>query len=157
MKQEDTSLEDIITELRDQPGALLPVLHSIQGHFGFISKAAQNQVAEALNLSSAEVHGVVSFYDDFKTDPTARHTIHICRAEACQSVGGRQLEQHFKNQLGIDYHQATEDCQVQLEPVYCLGNCACGPSIKIDNKIHGRVTPDRADNLIKSLKISGGD
>lgn len=151
MNQQDVQLEAIIAELKQKPGALLPVLHRVQTQLGYISPTAQALIAKGLNLSTAEIHGVVSFYEDFKTEPGAKHTLQICRAEACQSVGGRQLEQHLKNQLGIEYHQATKDNQLQLEPVYCLGNCACAPSIKFDQKIHGRVTIDLADRLIKSV------
>lgn len=159
MNSEDTRLRQIIDELRDQPGALLPILHQIQALLGYISAEAQALIAEELNISNAEVHGVVSFYQDFKTEPGSKHTVQICRSEACQSVGGRQLEQHLKEQLGVDYRQSTRDGQIQLEPVYCLGNCACGPALRINDDIYGRVTMDKADalvaDLVAALKNSG--
>ena len=151
MTNQYIQLRQIITELKDQPGALLPILHETQRQLGYISVQAQAQIAEELNISKAEVHGVVSFYEDFKAEPGTKHTLQICRAEACQSVGGRQLEQHLKKQLGVDYKQPSQDGQIQLEPVYCLGNCACGPSLRIDDDIYGRVTTDKADALVANL------
>ena len=96
MNKQDNKLQNIINDLKDQPGALLPILHNIQRLLGYIPTQAQEQIAEVLNISKAEVHGVVSFYEDFKTEPRAQYTVQICRAEACQSVGGKQLEQHLK-------------------------------------------------------------
>ncbi len=151
MNNQDSQIQQIITELKDQPGALLPILHETQALLGYISAQAQAQIAEGLNISRAEVHGVVSFYQDFKTEPGAKYTIQICRAEACQSVGGRRLEQHIKKQLSTAYNQSSQDGQIQLEPVYCLGNCACGPSLRIGDDIHGRVTTDKADALVADL------
>ena len=151
MNSQKAQLQTIISELKNQPGALLPLLHQAQKLLGYLSSETQMQIAEALNISNAEVHGVVSFYEDFNVEPSARHRLQICRAEACQSVGSRQLEQHLKNQLGVDYHQATADQQIQLEPVYCLGNCACGPSLRIGDDIYGRVTTEKADALVAAL------
>jgi len=148
LNDQEMIVGDIIYNLKNEPGALLPILHRVQEQLGFISKEAQTQIADGLNLSSAEIHGVVSFYHDFKTAPIGQHTIQICRAEACQSVGGQQLETYIKNLLGTDYHKTTEDGAIQLEPVYCLGNCACGPSLRIGDRIYGRVTPAKADALI---------
>lgn len=135
-----------------KPGALLPVLHGVQHRLGYISGSAVAQIAEGLNLSRADVHGVISFYHHFRTTRPGRHVIQICRAEACQSMGSRQLEKHAKAKLGVDYHGTTEDSDYTLEPVYCLGNCACSPSIMIDDDIHARVTPQRFDELLQELE-----
>ena len=111
-------------------------------------------IAKGLNLSRAEVHGVISFYHDFKTHPVGKHSVQICRAEACQSMGSRQLEAHAKALLGVDNHETTADGNITLEPVYCLGNCACSPSIRIDDDIHARVSPERFEQLISQLGVS---
>ena len=107
-------------------------------------------IALGLNLSRAEVHGVVSFYHDFKTHPVGRNTVQICRAEACQSMGSRQLEAHAKAALGIDYHETTADGNITLEPVYCLGNCACSPSVRINDDIVARVDSARFERTGRS-------
>ena len=136
--------------LAAEPGALLPILHAIQDRFGYVPESAVPVVAETLNLSRAEVHGVVTFYHFFRSSPPGRRTLYVCRAEACQAMGARSLEQHVKRKLGVDYHETTADGRFSLEPVYCLGNCACAPSVMIDADVHGRVTPDRFDALLES-------
>lgn len=146
------SLQVEIDALKHKPGALLPILHAIQDRFGFIPEAAVAQIAESLGQTRAEVHGVISFYHHFRTAPPGRHVVQICRAEACQSVGARALEAHAKECLGIDYHQTTTDREITLEAVYCLGNCACGPSLRIDDEVRGRVTPDTFDAIIDELR-----
>ena len=133
---------------RDTPGALLPILHAVQGKIGHIPDAAIALIAHGLNLSRAEVHGVVSFYHYFRTRPAGRHIVYLCRAEACQALGSVALEAHVKERLGIDYHGTTSDGAITLEPVYCLGNCALGPSMMIDQQLHGRVTAERFDALV---------
>jgi formate dehydrogenase subunit gamma len=134
--------------LKAQPGALLPILHAVQDVIGFVPPEAVELIASELNLSRAEVHGVVSFYHYFRQEPAGRHVIHLCRAEACQSVGAVALEHHAKKALGVDFHQTTADGAISLEPVYCLGNCALGPSVMIDHRLQGRVTPQRFDALV---------
>jgi formate dehydrogenase subunit gamma len=129
-------------------GPLLPILHEIQKVLGWVPDAAVPLVAEALNLSRAEVHGVISFYHDFRRSPPARHALRICRAEACQSMGGERLAAHAVARLGIDFHQQTADGRVGLEPVYCLGNCAAAPAAMLDGRLVGRVTPERLDALL---------
>ncbi len=109
-------------------------------------------IAEALNLSRAEVHGVMSFYHDFRTEPAGENIIHLCRAEACQAMGARKLEQHVMERLGIGYGETTANGLVTLEPVYCLGNCACTPTIRINDDIHARVTAQKFDELMNSLE-----
>ena len=138
----------LIAERRSLPGALLPMLHALQGHFGYVDPAAIPALAEALNLSRAEVHGVVTFYHDFRRTPPGRHVVRLCRAEACQSVGGDALALHVKQRFGIDFHETTQDGQVSLEAVYCLGLCACSPALVVDGKVHGRVDADRFDRLL---------
>jgi formate dehydrogenase subunit gamma len=141
-----------VDALKHKPGALLPILHALQDRIGFIPEAAVPIIADALHQTRAEVHGVISFYHHFRTTPPGRHVVQICRAEACQSVGARQLEAHAKARLGVDYHQTTADREITLEAVYCLGNCACGPSIRVDDSIRGRVTPDAFDELMDELQ-----
>ncbi len=144
-------LLELIHPLVDQPGALLPVLHAVQNAVGYISAHSVEVIADALNLSRAEVHGVVSFYPLFRTASPGRHIVQICRAEACQALGSRQLEAHAKRRLNIDYHQTTADGEITLEPVYCLGNCACSPSVRVGDDIHGRVDSDKLDILLDRL------
>lgn len=143
---------EVITNLQDKPGALLPILHGIQDRLGYIPTEAVAMIAEALNQSNAEIHGVISFYHQFRTTAPGKHTVQICRAEACQSMGSRQLEAHAKETLGIDFHQTTEDRTVSLEAVYCLGNCACAPSVRVNDDVVGRVTPEKFDQLVEQLQ-----
>ena len=133
---------------RNSPGALLPILHAVQDALGHVPEAAVPVIAHDLNQSRAEVHGMLSFYHYFRTQPSGRHVVYLCRAEACQSMGARELEQHAKKRLGIDFHETTADGAFTLEPVYCLGNCACSPSLLIDKTLHGRVDAERFDALL---------
>ena len=132
-----------------QPGALLPLLHAIQSEIGYIPSSGVPIVAEILILSRAEVHGVISFYHLFRTEPPGAHILYLCRAEACQSMGARELEAHAKDKLGVDFHQTTADGRLSLEPIYCLGNCACSPAVMIDRTVHGRVSLERLDELLE--------
>jgi formate dehydrogenase subunit gamma len=132
----------------DTPGGLLPLLHDIQANLGFIPKDCVPAIASGMSLSRAEVHGVISFYHDFHDQPRGETTIHLCRAEACQAMGSRKLEEHVKASLGIDYGGTTADGRFSLEPVYCLGNCACSPSIRIGDDVHARVDAGRFDELL---------
>lgn len=133
---------------RGIPGALLQVLHAVQDALGYVPEAAVPMIAHDLNQSRAEVHGTLSFYHYFRTEPGGRHVIYLCRAEACQSMGARDLEQHAKKRLGIDFHQTTSDGAFTLEPVYCLGNCACAPSVMVDRTLHGRVDAERFEAIL---------
>jgi len=142
------TIRAIVREHAATPGALLPVLHAIQDQLGYVPEAAVEIIAPELNLSRAEVHGVVTFYHLFRTTAPGRHTLYICRAEACQAMGARELEAHVKQKLKIDFHETTADGRFSLEPVYCLGNCACSPAVMIDESVHGRVTADRIDELL---------
>jgi formate dehydrogenase subunit gamma len=148
------AVRSLIDRLKDQPGALLPILHGIQDTLGHVPPDAVPLIAQALNLSRAEVHGVIGFYHYFRTTPPGRHTIYLCRAESCQAMGSEALEAHARRRLGIDYHQTTPDGAYTLEPVYCLGNCACSPSVMIGREVHGRVGPERFDILLENLQDS---
>lgn len=146
------AIEAIVREHTARAGALLPILHEIQDQCGYVPDAAVSIIAKHLNLSRAEVHGVVSFYHFFRTTPPGSRTIYLCRAEACQAMGARSLEKYLQEKLGIDFHETTPDGQYSLEPVYCLGNCACSPSLMIDETVHGRVSASRIDALLDGVQ-----
>lgn len=152
-EQIDLRIAAVLEQLRDVPGALLPVLHEIQHELGHVPPEAVPAIARALNLSRAEVHGVLSFYTHFRTAPAGEHVLQVCRAEACQASGCRALEAHIKDRLGIDYGATTADGKVTLEPVYCLGNCACGPSLQVNDRLHARMTPQAFDALLADLEV----
>lgn len=138
---------------RGRSGALLPILHAVQDALGFVPPAALPLIAHALNITRAEAHGVVSFYHHFRSTPPGRHVVRLCRAEACQALGARALEGHAKKALGIDFGETTADGAITLEAVYCLGNCACGPSLLIDaDDLHARVTPATFDALVRRAR-----
>ena len=149
---ERSAILDACARLKALPGALLPVLHAVQEALTFVPKDAVPLIARELNLSIAEVHGVVSFYHYFLQERPGRHVLHLCRAEACQALGSVALEAHAKAKLGVDFHGTTSDGAITLEPVYCLGNCALGPSLMIDQQLHGRVTAERFDALVTSSR-----
>ncbi len=144
-------LDDIISGLLTLEGPLLPILHAAQAEWGFVPQEALPVIASALNISRAEVHGVMTFYHDFREVPAGRHILRICRAEACQAVGGVVLADAAKARLGVDWHGTTADGAVTLEPVFCLGLCACGPAAQIDGRVVGRVTSDRLDRLLAEV------
>lgn len=137
---------EIIASFGARPELLVQILHGFMNRFGWIGKDAMLQLAEELNISRADVHGVVSYYHDFRTEAPGRHIIKLCAAEACQAMGSRELEAHAKQQLAGD--------DVTIEPVYCLGNCACSPAIMVDDKTYGRVSKNRFDEIVSGL---GGD
>lgn len=147
---------DVIDGLKHLPGATLPILHALQERFGYVDAAAVPLIADALNLSRAEIHGVVSFYHDFRDAPAGAHVVKLCRAEACQSMGCRDLERHAEARLGVAMGGTTSDRRVTLEAVYCLGNCALSPAVMIDGALHGRVDAVRFDELIDELASTGG-
>jgi formate dehydrogenase subunit gamma len=142
----------IVADLKDRPGPCIEVLHAVQAALGYVPPEAVPIIAEALNLSRAEVHGVVTFYHFFRETPPGKHTVSICRAEACQSMGADDLVAHAKRRLGVDFHETTADGTFSLEPVFCLGNCACSPAAMIDGRLYGRVTPKRFDELVAEKK-----
>jgi formate dehydrogenase subunit gamma len=135
---------------RADRGPLLPILHAIQRELGHVPQSVEPVLADALNLSIAEVHGVVTFYRDFRRTPAA-HTVRVCRAEACQSVGAEALAAHAERALGVPTGETTADGTVRLDEVFCLGNCALGPAVQVDGRLHGRVTPGRLDALLASV------
>ena len=149
----DASLRiaEILTDLKGLEGALLPILHAVQAEFGHVPQVALPQIAKALNISRAEVHGVMSFYHDFREAPAGRHLVKLCRAEACQAVGADSVAAHAKAVLGVGFHETTADNRVTLEPVFCLGLCACGPAAIIDGTLHGRLDAARLDALLGAL------
>ncbi len=147
-------VNDIIASLKDLPGALLPILHGIQDRLGYIPADTVPDIAKALNLSRAEVHGVISFYHYFRETPPGKTTVHLCRAESCQAMGAKGLEAHVKNKLGIDYHETTADGAFSLEPVYCLGLCAVSPSMQIGEQLYGHASADLFDSVISAEEAS---
>ncbi len=147
-----SAVAEAIEAHRECEGPLLPVLHAIQDRLGYIPREAVAAVAHALNLSRADVHGVISFYHDFRTEPAGRHVVRLCQAEACQSVGSEGLATHARTRLGVDFHQTSADGSFTLEPVYCLGGCACSPTMMLDGRLYGRVTPERFDLLVSALE-----
>jgi formate dehydrogenase subunit gamma len=151
----EKAVTDIVAKYAGQLGSLMPILHAIQERFDYVPEAVVPLLARQLNLSRAEVHGVIHFYHDFRSEKPGKHVIQVCRAEACQAMGSRDLEKHIKDLLGIDYGQTTKDGQFTLKPVYCLGNCACTPSLRIDDDIHARVTPKRFEQLLQTLLEPG--
>lgn len=137
-----SDLRGIIDAHLHLEGPLLPMLHAIQAAHGYVPAGAHGAIAEALNITKAELHGVISFYHDFRDAPAGRHVLKICRAEACQSVGATALSEKTLALLGLDWHGTTPDGRVTVEPVYCLGLCACAPAAMVDGRVMGRVTPE---------------
>ena len=133
---------------RGQDGPLIEILHDVQAEFGCVPPGSVPVLARALNLSRAEVHGVVTFYHHFRTKPPGRHVLQICRAESCQAAGGKAIERHAEARLGVGFGETTKDGRVTLESVYCLGLCACSPAAMMDGEVHGRLTTERLDALL---------
>jgi formate dehydrogenase subunit gamma len=138
----------IVAEHKSRPGPLIEVLHGVQASLGFVPPAAVAEIALGLNLSRAEVHGVVTFYHFFRDHPVGRHVLRLCQAESCQAMGAAALAAHAKERLGIDFHETSADGTFTLEPVYCLGNCACSPALMMDGDLLGRVTAKDFDDLV---------
>lgn len=132
---------------------LVQILQAIVIRYGWVPDETIRQLADELNLSRAEVYGVVNYYHDFRTEPPGKHIVKICQAEACQAMGSRALTDHARESLGVAMHETRDD--ITLEPVYCLGNCACAPAVMIDGKTHGRVTPSRLNELVGAIKGGG--
>lgn len=145
-------LDEIVASHLHREGPLLPILHDVQAEWGHIPDDAQPVIARALNISRAEIHGVVSFYHDFRDHPAGRHTLRICRAEACQAMGGNATAEAAKKALGIDWHGTTPDGAVTLEPVFCLGLCACAPAAQLDGDLHARVDAAKLATLIAQVR-----
>jgi formate dehydrogenase subunit gamma len=141
------SVEAALERFGREPGPLLEILHDVQNRLGCLPPDAVPLIADALNLSRAEVHGVVSFYHHFREHAPGKFVVQLCRAEACQSMNARALEAHAQKLLGIGLGETTPDGRVTLELVYCLGNCACSPALMVNGELHGRVTPERFTEL----------
>lgn len=141
---------NIVRQYRARPEMLVQILQTIVARCGWVAKETIVQLAEELNLSRADVYGVVHYYHDFRTEPPGRHIVKICQAEACQAMGSRELTAHARRSLRSELHETRND--ITLEPVYCLGNCACAPAVMIDGRTHGRVDARRFDQLVDAAK-----
>jgi len=148
---DEMTARGIIEETKLMPGALLPILHALQDVFGYIVPESESLIADALNISRAEVHGVVTFYADFRTVPPAAHELKLCRAEACQAMGADRLAAHASARLGMAMGEITPDARLSLEPVYCLGLCSVAPSAMLDGRVVGRLTEDKLDALLAEV------
>ncbi|MEQ8307716.1 MAG: formate dehydrogenase subunit gamma [Hoeflea sp.] len=147
-----TATAAIVARLKPLEGPLLPILHEVQETFGHVPQQALPVIADGLNLSRAEVHGVVSFYHDYRDAPAGRHVIKVCRAEACQSMGGDDLADRLLGLLGLDWHETSSDGSVTIEPVYCLGLCACAPAAMVDGEVIGRLDAAGVNELAKAVR-----
>ena len=146
-----TAVVSIVNALKHQPGALMPILRRIQDEIGWVPPESIPLIAHELNLSRAEVHGVASFYHDFRHEPPGRNVVRLCRAESCQAMGAVALADHVRKRLGVDFGATSADGSFSLEAVYCLGNCACSPAAVINGELMGRITPSRFDDAISNL------
>ncbi|MEP9370572.1 formate dehydrogenase subunit gamma [Mesorhizobium sp. KR1-2] len=142
----------VIDEFKDLEGPLLPILHGIQEEFGHVPSETVPVIAEALNLSRAEVHGVVTFYHDYRNHPAGRHVLKLCRAEACQSMGADAIAAQISQALGIGFHETAKDDSVTLEPVFCLGLCACAPAAMLDGEVIGRLDADKIEEIVAEVR-----
>jgi len=141
----------IIAAHQSRPGPLLPILHALQEEFGYVDREAEPLIADILNVSRAEVHGVITFYHDFRRTPPSRHVLKLCRAEACQSTGGDRLAAYAAAKIGVAIGGATADGSVSLEPVFCLGLCAVAPSGMLDGRVIGRMDENKLDTLLAEI------
>ena len=148
--QDDEIRSVAATHVR-QPGGLLPALHAVQKHFGYVPENSAAVLAELFNLSRADVHGVITFYRDFRRAKPGRHVVQVCRAEACQACGAEELLLQAERLLGCGRHETRADGAVTLEPVYCLGLCASSPALQIGEQLHARVTPQRLQALLADV------
>lgn len=151
MKIDLEAVHAIAASYRATPGGLLPALHAVQDSLGYVPDAAVPVLAEAFNLSRAEVHGVLTYYHHFRRAPAGRHVVQVCRAESCQACGAEALLEQAERVLDCGRDHTRDDGAVTLQPVYCLGLCASSPAIRIDDRLHGRVTPARLDALLAPL------
>jgi formate dehydrogenase subunit gamma len=146
---------ELFADLIDTPGALMPILHRIQDRLGYVPPEYTPVLAKALNLSRAEVHGVITFYHEFRQTPPGKHVVQICQAESCLSMHCDALTEHAKQKLGADLHGTSKDGKYTLDPIYCLGNCALSPAMMVDGRIYGCVTNERFDAIVDELSIAG--
>jgi len=145
-------IEQHVSHFQDTPGAMLPLMHAIQDDLGYVPEDSYPIISKAYNLSIAEIHGFVTFYHHFRTHPAGKNVLQVCRAESCQAMGGEEIELYCKDSLGIDYHETTDDNLITLEPIYCLGNCACSPAVMINDNVIGRVSKKKIDDIIRMAK-----
>ena len=146
------AVDAAISNLSSVRGACLPIMHAIQEELGFVPHEAIERIAEALNLSRADVHGVLTYYHDFRSEPPGRHVLKVCRAESCQAMGSERLESHVAAKPGAAMGETSASGDLTVEPVYCLGNCALSPAVQLDGKVYGRVSQDRLDTLLDQVK-----
>lgn len=149
---EAVRIQEIAEDCRHMEGPMLPLLHRIQSEFGYIPEAAKQIIATALNVSRAEVHGVVTFYHDFRDHPAGRHCLKLCRAEACQSMRGDALAEKIKTLLGLDWHETAADGSVTLEPVFCLGLCAQAPAAMLDGELYARLDEHCLTDIVAQVR-----
>ena len=147
-KYDSAIATEIINNFGAKPEMLVQILVAFVERYTYISEEAMRQIAKEVNRSRAEVQGVVSFYHDFRTEPPGKHVVKICQAESCQAMGSRELTAHAEKKIGVNISQTTDDGKVTLEPVYCLGNCACSPAVMIDQQVYGRVDSRKFDALL---------
>lgn len=150
--QVETRAHSVISEHIGREGPLLPILHGIQEEFGYVPAESLPVIAEALNISRAEIHGVVTFYHDYRREPVGRHVLKVCRAEACQSMGGDALAARLQQLLGVAFHETAADGSVTLDPVYCLGLCACAPAAMLDGEPIGRLDAEKLDEIVAQVQ-----
>ena len=145
-------IEDILDAHDGMEGSLLPILHAIQAAFGHVPQDALPIIAKRLNQTRAEIHGVMSFYHDFREQPAGQHVLKLCRAEACQAMGADRVAAHAQKALGIEFHETTRDGNVTLEPIFCLGLCACAPAAMVDGRLVGRVDEAAVDAILAEVR-----
>ena len=148
----EASIQALIESHKSMQGALLPLLHAVQETIGFIPAASVAAIAKGLNLSRAEVHGVITYYHFFRTEPAGKHVVQVCRAEACQACGAEDLMALAEKTLGCKSHETTASGAVTLEPVYCLGLCASSPAIQVDDILHARVSAEKLKTILRQLE-----
>lgn len=144
--------KSVIDEYKGLEGPLLPILHGLQEEFGYVPGESVPIIAETLNLSRAEVHGVITFYHDYRSHPAGRHVLKVCRAEACQSMGGDAIAAQLIQALGIGFHETAADNSVTLEPVFCLGMCACAPAAMLDGEPIGRIDAEKIEEIVAEVR-----
>lgn len=149
-----SAIHALIESHQSMKGALLPLLHAIQERIGFIPPDSVGEIAKGLNLSRAEVHGVITYYHFFRTEPAGKHVVQICRAEACQACGANDLLKLAEKTLGCKSHETSKNAAVTLEPVYCLGLCASSPAIQVDDKLHACVSADQLKKILTQLEVA---
>jgi formate dehydrogenase subunit gamma len=154
---DEVKVREICARHGDKPDLLIEILHEIQENLGGIPRESVGIIAESVNLSRAEVHGVVSFYHDFRSEPAGRHVVKICRAESCQAMGGNALGPRAEYSLGCRWGETTADGKITLEAVYCLGNCALSPAVMVDDRLYGRVDARRLDQIIDGLRAEAAE